>query len=155
MHVGDLTVVARIERTVFGGEGWPRAAFAYALGAFALPGPSRGRFWVAHCLDGRVVGYTGVELSVLGGEADIVNLAVDPACRRQGVGRRLLTAATDYCRRRGVALVWLRVRASNRGARAFYRRGGFQTVGRFRDYYDLPREDAILMSAVPPVRVST
>jgi ribosomal-protein-alanine N-acetyltransferase len=42
-------------------------------------------------------------------------------------------------------LIWLRVRAGNRGARRFYRACGFAPVGRFRGYYDDPREDAVLM----------
>ena len=82
---------------------------------------------------------------MLGGEADLINLAVDPSHRRRGLGRRLVAAAA-YCRRRGVVLLWLRVRASNRGARAFYRRCGFGAIGRFRGYYDEPREDAVLMA---------
>jgi ribosomal-protein-alanine N-acetyltransferase len=98
------------------------------------------------------VGYAGLELSVLGGEADLVNLAVVPAARRRGVGRRLLEAAVAFCRRRGVALLWLRVRASNHAARAFYLQAGFRTVGRFRAYYATPREDAVLMALSPRPR---
>jgi [ribosomal protein S18]-alanine N-acetyltransferase len=102
---------------------------------------------VAEDQPGAIRGYVGVELSALGGEADVINLAVHPAHRRHGVGRRLLTAAVAYCRRRQIPLVWLRVRASNRSARAFYGRCGFVVVGRFRGYYEQPREDAVLMRA--------
>jgi ribosomal-protein-alanine N-acetyltransferase len=93
-----------------------------------------------------VVGYTGIELSALGGEADIVNLAVHPAHRRQGIGRRLLRAVGAYCRAREVPILWLRVRRSNRSARVFYRRCGFRVAGRFAGYYDHPREPATLMT---------
>ncbi len=150
MGAPDVAAVARIERAVFGREAWPGAAFAYLVATFALARPARGRLWVAQGPERQIVGYVGVELSALGGEADLINLAVHPDHRRASVGRRLLTAATRYCLRRGVALVWLRVRASNRSAREFYRRCGFRAVGRFRGYYDEPREDAILMALSRP-----
>ena len=146
MKAADAPAIARIERQVFGADAWPRAAFAYLHAVFAAARPGRGRIWVAEGPAHRVIGYVGVELSALGGEADVVNLAVDPAHRRGGVGRALLGAAVDYCRARQVAIVWLRVRAGNRGARAFYRACGFRVVGRFRGYYADPGEDAVLMA---------
>jgi ribosomal-protein-alanine acetyltransferase len=145
MRAADAAGMSRIERAVFGRDAWPRSAFAYLHAVFAAARPPRGRFWVVEAA-GQVVGYVGVELSALGGEADVINLAVDPAHRRRGMGRQLLRAAVRYCAGRAVPLVWLRVRAGNRGARAFYRRCQFTTVGRFRDYYDAPREDAVLMA---------
>jgi ribosomal-protein-alanine acetyltransferase len=149
MRAADLAVVSRIERVVFGREAWPRPAFGYLLAVFAASRPSRGRLWVATSREGTVLGYAGIELSALGGEADVVNLGVHPGARRHGVGRALLDVALAYCRGRQVPLVWLRVRAGNRGARAFYRRCGFVVIGRFRGYYDTPREDAVLMMHRP------
>jgi [ribosomal protein S18]-alanine N-acetyltransferase len=150
MRAADVSTVSRIERAVFGREAWSRSAFSYLLAVFDASRPPRGRIWVATGGDGAIRGYVAVELSALGGEADVVNLAVHPAARRRGVGRGLLEAALAYCRARRVPLVWLRVRAGNRTARAFYRRCGFVVTGRFRGYYDVPREDAILMVAPRP-----
>lgn len=152
MRAADVLAVSRIERAAFGRDAWSASAFAYLLEVFRAVGPPRGRFWVAHGPRGRIVGYAGVELSALGSEADIVNLAVDPAWRRRGVGTRLLATAAAFCRARRIPLVWLRARVGNRAARTFYRGRGFRPVGRFRDYYDDPREDAILMalSGRPP-----
>ncbi len=152
MRAVDVPAVARIERAVFGTEAWPRGAFAYLGEVFAASVPARGQLWVAEGRDGRILGYAGIELSALGGEADIINVAVNPAHRRRGVGRQLLTTATAYARRLGVTLLWLRVRKGNRGARAFYRKCGFRTIGRFRDYYDDPPEDAVLLALTPRVR---
>jgi ribosomal-protein-alanine N-acetyltransferase len=146
MRAADVPVVSRIERAVFGREAWPQAAFGYVLAVFGASRPSRGRLWVATGREGDILGYVGIELSALGGEADVVNLAVHPAARRQGVGRALLEVALAHCRARRVPLLWLRVRAGNRGARAFYRHCGFVAAGRFRDYYTTPREDAVLMA---------
>jgi ribosomal protein S18 acetylase RimI-like enzyme len=147
MRPDDVRGVAALERAVFGGDAWPAAAFAHACALFAASGPPRGRFWVA-TVGGSVAGYAGLEVSALGGEADLVNLAVAPCWRRVGLGRRLVGAAAAFCRRRRVPLLWLRVRASNRPARAFYRRAGFRPVGRFDGYYEAPREPAVLMARI-------
>jgi [ribosomal protein S18]-alanine N-acetyltransferase len=146
MRAADVGAVARIERATFVAEAWPRSAFAYLHAVFVATRPPRGRLWVAEAPGRRIVGYVGVELSALGGEADVINLAVDTVHRRRGVGRRLLDTAVAHCRARRIPLVWLRVRAGNRGARRFYRACGFEAAGRFRDYYDDPPEDAVLMT---------
>jgi [ribosomal protein S18]-alanine N-acetyltransferase len=153
MRPADVPAVARLEQAVFRREAWPPSAFAYLHAVFATARPPRGRLWVAADGARHVVGYVGVELSAVGGEADVINLAVDPAARRRGVGRRLLEAAVSYCRSRGARLVWLRARRGNRAARAFYRHCGFVTVGWFRGYYDDPREDAVLMAFQRPPRI--
>jgi GNAT superfamily N-acetyltransferase len=92
MRPADIAAVARIEQAVFGRDAWPRGAFPYLHGAIATTRPVRGRLWVAATAAGRVLGYAGLEISVLGGEADVVNLAVDPGHRRLGIGRQLLEA---------------------------------------------------------------
>jgi ribosomal protein S18 acetylase RimI-like enzyme len=108
MRAADVPVVSRIERAVFGRGAWSRPAFDYLLAVFGASRPSRGRLWVATAREGTVLGYVGIELSALGGEADVVNLGVHPAARRHGVGRALLDVALAYCRARRVPLVWLR-----------------------------------------------
>ena len=78
-------------------------------------------------------------------EAEILRIAVLAEMRRQGVGRMLLgallSAIADAC----PLGVYLEVRASNVAARRLYAREGFVETGRRRDYYQEPREDAILM----------
>jgi len=147
MRSRDLPRVSTMEVACFGAEAWPREAFRDLLRAFAQARPSRGGLWVAEePRTGEVVGYVGVELSALRGEMDLINIAVAPERRRQGVGGLLLAWVLRHCRRQGVPLLWLRVRASNRGARVFYRRLGFQTRGRFGGYYQAPDEAAIIMA---------
>jgi len=145
MRASDVAAVARIEWAVFGREAWPASAFAHLVRSFRISATPRGQLWVA--VAGRaVVGYAGLELSALGGEADIINIAVAEGQRRRGIGRRLLRTLEAYCTARGVPLLWLRVRASNRTARRFYQRAGFRAIGRFRGYYEAPGEDAVLMT---------
>ena len=78
-------------------------------------------------------------------ELHVNNVAAHRDHRRIGVGRSLMEAAIDEAGRRGVAHVILEVRASNEAAQLLYRDLGFNFVGRRRDYYRLPTEDALVM----------
>lgn len=84
--------------------------------------------------------------AVVAGEAEIESIAVSPNFQKQGVGKRLLTAALDGMRAKGVVRVHLELRETNLRALRFYRRHGFAEVGRRAGYYAEPAEDAILLS---------
>jgi [ribosomal protein S18]-alanine N-acetyltransferase len=143
----DLPRVAALELATFGRDAWPLHAFKDVLVAFSHAKPPRGAMWVAaDPKTGQILGYAGVEVSALCGEMDIINIAVAPAYRRRGVGRLLLERIVRLCGRRGVPLLWLRVRVSNRGARRFYRQMGFRLCGRFQGYYLDPNEPAVIMA---------
>jgi ribosomal-protein-alanine acetyltransferase len=107
------------------------------------------RIWVAF-EEGCVIG--AVAARVAGDEAEILNLGVAPSWRKRGVGRELMAAAVGDANRRGATRVFLEVRESNAGARAFYRGLGFEEVGRRRAYYRDPAEDALVLAL--PVRAS-
>ncbi len=95
-------------------------------------------------LDGEdVAGYIGSQ-SVMD-EADMMNLAVAPRYRRQGVGERLVLALVDRLRSRGVCRLSLEVRDSNLPALALYTKLGFRQVGLRPNYYLEPREDARIL----------
>jgi ribosomal-protein-alanine N-acetyltransferase len=79
-------------------------------------------------------------------EMHIINLAVDPAHRRQGIARRLLTEGLAQARTLGAELAWLEVRPSNAPARALYESFGFKEVGRRPRYYDDTHEDALMLT---------
>lgn len=78
-------------------------------------------------------------------EGEILNLAVDPAHTRRGLGKALVRAAVGELRAAGVAQVFLEVRESNRAAQAFYHALGFRGVSRRVGYYRRPREDALVL----------
>ncbi len=147
MQMRDLHRVAAIESECFGPEAWPHQVFREALEAFTQAQPMRGGLWVAEDpVTGEVAGYAGVEVSALWGEMDLINIAVAPAFRRRGIGQALLKWIVRVCRREGIPLLWLRVRASNDGARRFYSRLGFEPRGEFGRYYEDPEEPAIIMA---------
>ncbi len=99
-----------------------------------------------HCAvlerDGAVAGYS--ILSVAAGEAHILNICVDPACRSMGYGERLLDDILFRARSTSVREIFLEVRPSNRHALALYRKKGFHKVANRPAYYQAHhgREDA-------------
>ena len=78
-------------------------------------------------------------------ELHVNNVASHRDYRRIGVGRSLMESAIDETRLRGGREVVLEVRASNEAAQILYKELGFTFVGRRRDYYRLPTEDALVM----------
>ena len=95
-------------------------------------------------LDGETVaGYVGSQ-SVLDG-ADMMNIAVHPDYRRQGIARELVAELTDALAEKGVKILALEVRQSNAPAIALYEQLGFRQVGLRPNYYRNPRENALIM----------
>ena len=93
---------------------------------------------------GTVLGYVGM-MFVLD-EGYISNVAVAPAYRRQGVADALISALMTRAEELNLAFVTLEVRTGNEPAKSLYAKHGFVPVGRRKNYYDLPKEDAILMT---------
>lgn len=91
-----------------------------------------------------LVGYIGVQ-TVLD-EGYINNVAVRPEYRRKGIAAALISLLINEARAIGLAFMTLEVRESNAPAIALYEKLGFTTVGRRKNYYEKPREDAILMT---------
>lgn len=82
-------------------------------------------------------------------EAEILNLAVIPQARRQGLGRQLLTDGIDLLRSRGIARLFLEVASDNEPARKLYQAEAFENAGVRRNYYlrtDCTRVDAVIMA---------
>ena len=99
--------------------------------------------WIVAEENGTVAGYVGSQ-SVLG-EADMMNLAVAPAFRRQGVGRKLVQTLVEQLNKNGSHILILEVRASNEPAISLYNELGFVQVGRRPNYYMHPKEDALIL----------
>lgn len=92
----------------------------------------------------KVIGYAG--LLVAADEGYITNVAVDPSRRRQGVAAQLLQVFDNFAHGNQLAFLTLEVRPSNTAAIALYQGFGFREVGRRRNYYDLPKEDALILT---------
>lgn len=99
---------------------------------------------VAREEDGTVLGYAG--LLVVLDEGYITNIAVRPECRRRGIASELLKVFRRFGEEKDLAFLTLEVRDGNAPAQALYTKHGFEVVGRRKNYYDHPKEDAIIMT---------
>lgn len=95
-------------------------------------------------VSGRVLGYAG--LMVVADEGYITNVAVFPEYRRQGIAAQILQVFVQFAEANRLAFLTLEVRPSNAAAIALYQGFGFEEVGRRKNYYDLPKEDALILT---------
>ena len=136
MQPAHVVQVAALEQTCFS-DPWPESILAREL-------TNPLSLWLC-ALDGEsVVGYIGSQ-TVLG-EADMMNVAVAPRARRQGLGRALVEALCTAlrCRMRAEVLT-LEVRDSNAPALALYASLGFVQIGLRKNYYQHPKEEARIL----------
>jgi len=82
-------------------------------------------------------------------EMHVMDVAVAPRWRRRGLARWLLGFCLLRAARDGAVRALLEVRAGNAAARSVYGGLGFSEVGRRRDYYTAPLEDAVILSLDP------
>lgn len=134
-RASDIDAIVAIEQASFG-DPWNRNAFADLLDE------PRVCFLLAE-RGGVVCGYV-VAWFVLD-EGEIGNLAVSESSRRQGIGALLLDGAIRAAAAADIESLYLEVRDSNMSARALYASRGFAEIGRRRDYYRRPREDALVL----------
>ena len=135
MSFTHVQQVAALEKLCFS-DPWSEAAVASELSNSLS-------CWLVWEQQGEVLGYIGSQ-SVLP-EADVMNLAVAPKGRRQGIARALLTELIRLLHKDGVESLFLEVRVSNEPAIALYRSFGFVQVGRRPKYYVNPMEDALIL----------
>lgn len=136
MTSDHLDQVEEIEKACFD-DPWSRQILAESLAGESTAALA------ALTEDGAVLGY--IFFTAVLDEGSLDNIAVLPAARRQGVASALLEAFHQYGRSRGLASLFLEVRPSNGGAAALYRKLGYVEVGRRKNYYLAPKEDAIIM----------
>jgi ribosomal-protein-alanine N-acetyltransferase len=138
--LADIPAIWAIEKLSFSSP-WSRWSFLSELGHrhshMLVAGPSYPQPW-------QIWAY--LIFWVVYEEMHILNLAVHPAHRRQGIARRLLSEGLAQARNLGAELAWLEVRPSNTAARALYESFGFKEVGRRPRYYDDTQEDALLLT---------
>lgn len=100
-------------------------------------------YLVAEGDDGTVLGYAGMHCVL--DEGYITNVAVLPARRKEGVASAILLKLLARARLRGLQFLTLEVRESNTPAISLYEKFGFAPVGRRKNYYTEPTEDALLL----------
>lgn len=137
MKEEDLPSVMAIEKDSFPVP-WSESSFLYEL----KKNKDVSSLMVARIND-LLVGYVCYWLIYK--EIHIMNLAVHQAFRRQGIGEALIRTVLKEARSRGGERATLEVRQSNIPAIRLYEKLGFKVIAIRRDYYDVPREDALVM----------
>lgn len=135
----DAAALAVLERAAFT-DPWSEASLREVLTSSVAFG------FVAEEVGG-ILGY--VLGRVVTREGEVLNLAVDPRRRREGIGARLLDVALGRFREVGAAEVFLEVRESNQAALQLYRARSFAVVGRRAEYYRHPTEAALMLKRGP------
>lgn len=135
MQREDIPEVARIEKENFTLP-WSQQGFLDSM-------EQENTCYLVVCINEKIAGYCGF-LQVLD-EADITNVAVDAAYRRMGAGKRMLQELIDRGSKRGVKAFTLEVRESNLAAQGLYQKLGFESAGIRRNFYDAPKENAVIM----------
>ena len=134
----SIKALGKLERICFPEDFWSEISFYEALmtpacAIFALNDKSLENIAAYGVI------YTAAD------EGDLANIAVIPEMRRQGLGKELLLKMLGEAKKRGAERLFLEVRESNESARALYSAVGFQDIGKRRNYYINPREDAVIM----------
>lgn len=137
MDASHLDSIAAIEKTCFSMP-WSRSMLEEELHNDCAA------YLAAENEQGKVLGYAG--LQVIAGEGYINNVAVLPGFRRCHVASQLLEVFLRFAQAHQLAFLTLEVRAGNDAAIALYQKYGFVEVGRRRNYYEKPKEDAIIMT---------
>ena len=136
MDRSHVPQIAKLEKDCFSTP-WSEASLEQALF------DPQASFIVAEAEDGFILGYAG--LHVILDEGYIDNIAVEADARRHGVASALLDV---YCRfgAEKLAFLTLEVRPSNEAAVKLYEKYGFKEAGRRKNYYEHPKEDALIMT---------
>ena len=135
MNAAHVSQVAELERICFA-DPWSEKSVASEL-------DNKWALWLV-ALDGdTVVGYIGSQTAV--DETDVMNVAVHPDHRRQGIAEALIKKLVLELKERGSHALMLEVRASNAPAISLYEKLGFLQVGLRKNYYRNPKEDALIL----------
>ena len=135
MHQEHVSQVAQLEAICFS-DPWSENSVASELrNPLSL--------WLVALEGGKVAGYIGSQ-TVLD-ETDMMNVAVHPDYRRRGIGEALIETLVAQLKARNSRCLTLEVRASNAPAIALYEKLDFAQIGRRKNYYRNPKEDALIL----------
>lgn len=137
MHVSHLPQVVEIERRAY--------PFPWSDGIFRDCLKAGYSGWILSDEHGAISGYALLSMAV--DEAHVLNLCIDPAAQRQGLGRMLLLHLIKLAQAANATIVLLEVRKSNKAAIQLYESHGFQRLGLRKGYYPAHegREDALVL----------
>ena len=136
MKESHVASVAELEKICFGIDAWSERSITSEL-------TNPLSLWLV-AMDGeRLAGYVGSQTVI--DESDMMNVAVHPEFRRRGIAENLVDELVACLKEMGSRCLTLEVRVSNEPAIGLYQKLGFEQVGRRKNYYRNPREDALIL----------
>ena len=135
MTAADVVWVAALEKICFH-DPWSEGSVASELN-------NPLSLWLVAEENGALVGYVGSQTVM--GETDMMNVAVHPDRRREGIAEVLITELITRLKNRGSTSLSLEVRVSNEAAKGLYEKLGFHQAGLRKNYYRNPKEDALIL----------
>ena len=135
MNPAHVAQIAELEKICFS-DPWSERSIASEL-------DNKLAFWLVATEGETVAGYIGSQTVM--DETDMMNVAVHPDFRRKGIAEALVNALVDHLKKIGSHCLTLEVRASNAPAISLYEKLGFAEIGRRKNYYRNPREDALIL----------
>ena len=93
---------------------------------------------------GKILGYAGLQIVL--SEGYVTNIAVTKSARGKGIGKALVDALIGYSEAQNLSFISLEVRESNIPAISLYKKCGFKDMGKRKNFYQNPREDANILT---------
>lgn len=139
----DLPQLVKLEEQVFREDAWDRSRFEYYLNNPA------GVILLVLAFDQEVVSYILIETSEMDETmAELSSIGTKEDYLRKGYAKRLWEETLEKLEAWNYAKVVLTVRATNKVARRWYTRLGFDEIERVPAYYNHPDEEGIVMMKV-------
>lgn len=135
MNAGQVAQIAALEKICFS-DPWSENSIASEL-------ENKLAHWLVAQEGEMVAGYIGSQTVM--GETDMMNVAVHPDFRRRGIAEALVKRLVEDLQAMESHCLTLEVRATNAPAIALYEKLGFSQIGRRKNYYRNPREDALIL----------
>ena len=135
MNASHVAQIAELEKICFS-DPWSERSVASEL-------ENKLSCWLVVMEGERVVGYIGSQ--TVCGETDMMNVAVHPSHRRKGIAETLILGLIEELKTMESHCLTLEVRASNVPAISLYEKLGFSEIGRRKNYYRNPKEDALIL----------
>ena len=135
MKSSHVAQIAELEKICFS-DPWSEKSIASELN-------NELAFWLTAVEGEQVAGYIGSQTVM--DESDMMNVAVHPDFRRKGIAEAMVNALVEALKSKGSRCLTLEVRASNVPAITLYEKLGFSEIGRRKNYYRNPREDALIL----------
>lgn len=133
MREEHIKAVAQLERECFS-EPWSEKSLLEEI-------DNPDAYFIVETENCEVVGYAGMHTPC--GDCYVDNIAVFEKFRGKGFGERLTLSLIEKARELG-DFISLEVRVSNAPAIGLYEKLGFSAVGKRKNFYTSPREDAVI-----------